>query len=97
MSAEDLEVRFNWVSLVLVALFGSAFVIGLILHIQQPGSRQASLALHSGLVLLMLSPATRLLIALLERVRRRDWTFMLMTLIVAAELAVVMWRASARD
>jgi hypothetical protein len=97
VSAEDLEVRFNWVSVLLVALFGLAFVVGLILHVQRPGSPPASLALHSGLVLLMLSPATRLLIALIERIRRRDWTFMLMTLVVAAELAVVMWRASARD
>ena len=96
MSADDLEVRLNWISVVLVALFGLAFVAGLILHIQRPGSPQAALALQSGLVLLMLSPATRLLIALIERIRNRDWTFVAMTVIVAAELAVVMWRASAR-
>ena len=93
---EDLEARFNWISVALVALFGLAFGLGLLLHIRQPGSAEASFALHAGLILLMASPATRLLLALIERVRRRDWTFVLMTLIVAVELAIVMWRASAK-
>jgi len=93
---EDLEGRLNWLSIALVALFGLAFAAGLLLHVRRPGSPEASLALHAGLVLLMASPALRLLIALMERVRRRDWTFVAMTLIVALELTIVMWRASAK-
>ena len=97
MTSQDLETRFNWVSLVIVALFGVAFATGLILHVRRPGSPEARLVLHTGLVLLMASPAARLLIALSERIRRRDWTFVLMTLIVAVELAIVMWRASTKN
>jgi hypothetical protein len=96
VTSQDLETRFNWVSLVLVTLFGVAFAAGLILHVQRPGSPEAMFVLQAGLVLLMASPATRLLIALAERIRRRDRTFVLMTLIVAVELAIVMWRASTK-
>ena len=95
--SEDLEVRFNWVSIALVTLFGLAFGIGLLLHIRKPGSPEASLVLQAGLLLLMASPATRLALALVERIRRRDWTFVLMTVIVAAELALVMWRAGSES
>lgn len=93
---EDLEVRLNWISIALVALFGLAFGIGLLLQIRRPGSPEAAFVLQAGLLLLMASPATRLLIALVERIRRSDWTFVIMTMIVAAELALVMWRASAQ-
>jgi hypothetical protein len=94
---EDLEARLNWISIALVALFGLAFGAGLLLHIRRPGSPEASLVLHAGLVVLMASPAARLLFALIERVRSRDWTFVVMTLIVAVELTIVMWRASAKS
>ena len=96
MSTEDVEARLNWISLALVALFGAAFALGLVLHIRRPGSPESSFALHTGLVLLMASPAARLVIALAERVRRGDRAFILMTAIVALELAIVMWRASSR-
>jgi hypothetical protein len=96
VSTQDVEARLNWIALVLVALFGAAFALGLVLHIRRPGSPEASFVLHTGLVLLMASPAARLLIALAERIRRGDRTFILMTMIVALELAIVMWRASSR-
>jgi hypothetical protein len=96
VSTQDVEARLNWIALVLVALFGAAFALGLVLHVRRPGSPEASFVLHTGLVLLMASPAARLLIALAERIRRGDRTFILMTMIVALELAIVMWRASSR-
>ena len=88
MSAPDIEARFSWLSIVLVALFGAAFAAGLALQVTRPGSGEAAVALNAGLILLMLSPAVRLLLALGERIRRQDWTFVLMTLIVAVELAI---------
>ena len=94
MSNGDIEAKFGWISLVLVALVGVAFAAGLILHVSRPGSTSAAVALNTGLVLLMLSPAVRLTLAVAERIRRSDWTFVLMTVAVAVELAVVMWRAS---
>jgi hypothetical protein len=96
VSTQDVEARLNWIALVLVALFGAAFALGLVLHVRRPGSPEASFVLHTGLVLLMASPAARLLIALAERIRRGDRIFVLMTVIVALELAIVMWRASSR-
>lgn len=94
MTTPDMEARFHWVPVVLVLLFGAAFALGLVLHVQRPGSREASVVLHTGLVLLMASPAARLLVALADRIRTRDHSFLILTLIVVLELAIVMWRAS---
>ena len=52
--------------------------------------------LHTGLVLLMTSPAVRILIAVAERIRRQDWPFVLMTVVVVLELAIVLWRAATK-
>ena len=92
----DLEVRFRWVSTAFVALVGACLALGLALHVAQSGGPDSVALLQGGLVLLMSAPAARLLVALVERIRRRDWTFVAMTLIVAVELALVMWRASRR-
>lgn len=92
----DLETRFRWVTAALIALFSVALGGGLALHMWEPGGPLSVAVLEAGLVLLMASPAVRLLIALAERLRRRDWLFVLMTMIIVVELAVVMWRAAQR-
>lgn len=93
MSA-DLEVRFRWVTAGFIVLFSAAFGAGLALHVWKPGGDESQGLLQAGLVLLMVTPAARLVVALMERIRRRDWLFVLMTVVVAIELAIVMWRAS---
>jgi len=93
----DIEVRLRWLTLAAVALFGVALVAGLLLHLSSPGSAVSVGFLQTGLVLLMTAPALRILVAVAERVRRRDWPFVLMTLIVALELAIVLWRASGKS
>ena len=90
----DLEVRFRWVSAAFVVVFGAAFVAGVVMHVLQPGSGGSARLLQIGILTLMAAPAARLILAVLERVRRRDWLFVLMTVVVTAELALVMWRAS---
>lgn len=90
----DLEVRYQWVSLAAVVAFGLALASGLLLYLLRPDSRAAQMLLQAGLVLLMLSPAVRLLVAVAERIRRRDWSFVLMTALVVVELGIVMWRAA---
>ena len=90
----DLEVRLRWLSTGFVLLFGTALAVGLALHVSRPGSRESAGMLEAGLVLLMAAPAARVVIALLERIRRRDWAFVVMTAVVALELALVMWRAA---
>jgi len=44
----------------------------------------------------MAAPALRILIAVAERIRRRDWVFVFMTAIVVIELGIVLWRAASR-
>lgn len=92
----DLEVRFRWVSVTSVALFAIALVLGMILHILSPGSPVSVGMLQAGLVALMAAPAVRIVVAVAERVRRRDWSFVLMTMVVVIELAIVLWRASSK-
>jgi hypothetical protein len=87
------EHRFRWISLGLVGLFALAFAAGLVLYVVEPAGPRAVIALHAGLVLLMASPAVRMAIATADRLRRRDYAFIGMTLIVVVELAIVFWRA----
>lgn len=93
----DIEVRLRWVSLTVVALFGVSLLVGMLLHLFSPGSALSVTFLEAGLVLLMAAPAARILVAVAERVRRQDWPFVLMTLIVVLELAIVLWRAAGKS
>jgi hypothetical protein len=92
----DLDERFVWVARANVVLFGVALVAGLVLHLVSPDGVLSVRLLQAGLVLLMAAPALRILIAVSERLRRRDWVFVLMTAVVVIELAIVLWRAAAR-
>lgn len=90
---EDLEIRYRWLSVAVVILFGTAFMVGLVLYVMDPESRAALVALHTGLIALLASPAVRMAVAAAERIRRRDWVFVVMMLVIAGELAFVLWRA----
>ncbi len=92
----DLEVRLRWLSVSHVALFGLALMAGVVLHLASSGCVLSGWLLQAGLGLLMAGPAVRILIAVAERIRRRDWPFVLMTVIVAIELAIVLWRAASK-
>ena len=88
------EHRYRWMSVAMVGLFAMAFAIGLGLHVTDPGSGGAVFALHAGLLLLMVSPAVRMSVATAERLRKRDFAFAVMMLVVVLELAIVLWRSS---
>jgi uncharacterized membrane protein len=94
---EDLEARLRPVSVAAVVLFSASLALGLVLYLLSPGDRLALLALKAGLLILITSPAIRILVAAAERVRRRDWPFVLMTLVILAELMVVLWRAAQKS
>jgi hypothetical protein len=94
---DDLEVRYRWVSAAPIALFGLAFAFGLVVYLVAPLNPAALGALNAGLLLLIASPAARMAVALAERIRRADWTFVIMTVVIALELVVVLWRASVRS
>ena len=92
----DIEDRYAWV--VNTSLLGSSFVlvIGLIVHIVLADEALAQRILRVGLVLLMATPALRILIAVADRARRRDVQFIVITLVVIAELCLTLWYAAAR-
>jgi hypothetical protein len=92
----DLDERLLWVSRTNVVLFGAAMAAGLVLHLASPYGVLSVRLLQAGLVLLMAAPALRILIAVVERIRRGDWVFVLMTAIVVVELGIVLWRAASR-
>jgi hypothetical protein len=91
--AESLEARFRPLSVAAVLVFSLSLAVGLALYLVFPGHRVALLALHTGLLVLIASPGIRIAVAAAERIRRRDWPFVLMTLVIVAELLVVLWRA----
>ncbi len=92
----DLEDRLLWIVKIGVLASALALAAGLGLHVFL-GDRPAARSLLSlGLVLLMTVPALRVVLATVERVRRRDWYFVTATLIVLAELSLAMWFASRR-
>lgn len=90
----DVEVRFGWLAVAVVAGSGALLATGLLLHILQPGGAASRAMLEAGLITLMLAPAVRLALAVAERARRGDWAFVIMTAVVVIELAIVMWRAA---
>ena len=93
----DLELRLRWLTVTVVAAFGIALLAGTVLSLVSPGSLVALKFFQTGLVLLMAAPAVRILIAVAERIRRHDWTFVVMTLVVLVELSIVLWRAAAKS
>ena len=97
MSAErDVEDRLLWIVKGAVLASGAALAGGLILHLALPDHSAARSLLAIGLMLLMCIPAARVVIATAERVRRRDWYFVVATLVVLVELCLALWLASRR-
>lgn len=94
MTKPDFEVRFAWVGIASVIVFGALLAAGLFLYVVNPAGSAGRVILEAGLVMLMVAPGIRLTIAVAERVRRRDWVFVVLTLVVVVELALVMWRAA---
>jgi hypothetical protein len=92
----DLEQRLRWLTVTVVVSFGVALLAGMIAHLLSPGSALSIALLQTGLVLLMTAPAVRILIAVAERIRRQDWPFVLMTVVIVVELAIVLWRAATK-
>jgi uncharacterized membrane protein len=90
---DDLETRLRPLSVAAVLVFSASLALGLVLYLLFPAEPLALLALNTGLVILIASPAIRIAVALTERIRRRDWPFVWITLAVVAELMVVLWRA----
>jgi len=68
-----------------LAISAAALVTGLLL-IQFQGDAAGTRLLSIGVVVLIATPVTRVLMSSVVYAVRREWTFMLLTLIVLAEL-----------
>lgn len=91
-----LELAIGRVLRVGVATSSVCLAAGLILTlIGQPGGL-ANVALSSGLVILLATPGTRVVVSFVEYVRARDWLFVVLTLTVllalVASVIAAFWR-----
>ncbi|MBA3296668.1 MAG: DUF1634 domain-containing protein [Acidobacteria bacterium] len=96
MSGRDLELRLSWVGVSAVTLSALALVAGMALHLAQQNASFSRAVLQAGLVMLMATPVLRVLISIAERTRRRDWAFVMVTVVVLMELALAAWFAARR-
>ena len=94
--SDSLEDRLLWIVKAGVFASGLLLALGLVLHLAQPDRAAARSLLAVGLIVLMAVPAGRLLLASAERIRQRDWLFLLATLLIVVELSLTMWFASRR-
>ena len=61
--------------------------IGLVMALAGYRSGVGRLLLEAGLVILLATPATRVVVSAIEYVRERDWVFVVLTLVVLLALA----------
>ena len=62
------------------------FAIGLLMTVMNYQVAVAGLLLEGGLIILLATPAARVMVSVIEYVRGRDWTFVVLTLIVLLAL-----------
>jgi uncharacterized membrane protein len=60
--------------------------IGLVMTLARYRSELARLLLEAGLIILIATPATRVVVSVIEYIRERDWLFVVLTLVVLAAL-----------
>ena len=71
----DLDRRLVWIGRSAVLTGGIALAGGLLVYLVSPGSARANTLLQTGLLLLMATPALRLVTVVFERSHRRDIQF----------------------
>jgi len=69
------------------ATSSTCFAAGLSLMILGRGGGLARVLLPAGLIILLATPATRVIVSVVEYVRERDWLFVALTLTVLLALA----------
>jgi uncharacterized membrane protein len=62
------------------------FAVGLVMTLTDYRSEFARLLLEAGLIILIATPAARVVISVIEYIRERDWVFVVLTLIVLLAL-----------
>lgn len=69
-----------------VFVSGVCLAIGLVLLYVPPARHAATILINAGLIVLMTTPATRVVVSVYEYFRERDWLFVVLTLIVLVSL-----------
>jgi uncharacterized membrane protein len=96
MSTGRLEQLIGIVFRVGITVSSTCLAAGLLLSLSGMAGAAAALLLQAGLLVLLATPATRVVVSVVEYVIERDWTFTLLTLIVLAELVASAFAAMAR-
>jgi uncharacterized membrane protein len=86
MSDSGLEVLIGRVLRIGVTVSSVCLAVGLVASLVAPGA--APTILNVGIVVLILTPAARVVLSIVEYTVARDWTFTLLTTIVLLELVV---------
>jgi uncharacterized membrane protein len=63
------------------------FAIGLVMMLAGYRVEAAGLLLNAALIILLATPAARVVVSVIEYIRERDWLFVVLTLVVLAALA----------
>jgi uncharacterized membrane protein len=63
------------------------FAIGLAMALARYRNELARLLLEAGLLILIATPAVRVVVSIIEYIRERDWMFVVLTLVVLLALA----------
>lgn len=96
MTERDLEERSLWIVRLSVRLSAFALAGGLLLRLLASQESRSRVVIGAGLVVLMLTPVLRILIAVAERLRRRDLQLVAITAVVLLELTLTLWYATTR-
>lgn len=94
MATGDLRERFLWFVKAMLVTAGVTLAFGLVLHLARIDVPMAHRAFGAGFIVLMATPVVRTLIALAERLRRRDFLTVSITAIVLLELSLTLWYAA---
>jgi ABC-type branched-subunit amino acid transport system permease subunit len=80
----------------LVVASSGCLAAGLVLALARPTRGPQGLLLTIGLLLLMATPAARVILSAFTYLRRRDWVFAILTLVVLLELVASVFVAFKR-
>jgi uncharacterized membrane protein len=69
---------------------------GLLFWLWHPGAPRSGWLLNAGLIVLMATPIVRVIVSAVEYVQLRQWFFVVVTLVVLAELTVTVGVALSR-
>jgi uncharacterized membrane protein len=93
---DRLETKLGRLLVIGVIVSAALLASGLVFWLWHPGAPPSSWLLNAGLIVLMATPIVRVIVSVAEYVRLREWFFVVVTLVVLAELTVTVGVALSR-